>query len=95
MSSLPLGAKLEQTFLIEKEAYLTENYTDLGSDKFVAYVYKKKHSGGNVTRYEFCAAIFKNDIFYNIGFIDDLLKNDDKTIQTIGERLAEKIKSVY
>ena len=43
------------------------------------------------TKYDFCAASFKNGYLYYWGYIDDYKKEADPRLQMIGEKLCEKL----
>ncbi len=78
-------------------------------DSVTVYIYKKvekldKSIGINFailfnpmagTKYDYCAAAFKNSYLYYWGYVDDFKKESDPFIQLMGEKISEKLINDY
>ena len=69
-----------------------------GNEKYVikVYVYKKLEESYDFyfftkNLYDYCAAVFINDMLYYWGYVDDFKKEDESLIQMIGEMISEKL----
>jgi hypothetical protein len=99
MNRLRQDSTFESSLLNDKELEFSVEYKDLGNDVYKVYVFKKLEmtipSGFIISFdneiYDFFVATYKNRNLFYWGYLDDFKKNDAKILQTIGERVAEKL----